>query len=77
MAEYEDVDERVPKLVTVEVAEKLEERVVDRLGKEVITAVGVLLEVTDCSGEREEVRLFIGEKLAEGEDVYKLVAVDN
>ena len=28
-------------------------------------------------GEREDVRLFIGEKLTEGEDVYKLVAVNS
>ena len=58
-------------------SEESEELVTDGLGNEVITAVGVLIEVTDWPGEREDVRLFIGEKLAEGEDVYKLVAVNN
>jgi hypothetical protein len=37
----------------------------------------VLLEVTDRSDDQEDVRLFIGELLTEGDDVYKPDAVDN
>ena len=77
MGEYEAVEERVLKLETVEVADEKEERVVDLLGNEVKLKEEVLLEVTDRSDDREDVRLFIGELLTEGDDVYKPVAVDN
>ncbi len=47
------------------------------LGNEVMLEEEVLLEVTDRSDDQEDVRLFIGELLTEGDDVYKPDAVDN